>query len=77
LPDGRHLIEERRLVGNRVEKTVRIAGQAPYVESVRLYRAEELAALVAANGWGWDTPWRSLTGSDRDGGRMVAWIGMP
>lgn len=51
---GRSVVQERRIVdaGRRVEKTIRIAGKGgepdrTYRERVRLYSADELAALLA------------------------------
>jgi SAM-dependent methyltransferase len=74
LPDGRQVIEERRLVGNRVEKTVTISGVEPYVESVRLYRRTDIARLCAVTPHTVDEVWSSLCGISVNFGRQVLWI---
>jgi SAM-dependent methyltransferase len=72
------LVEERRLVGNRVEKTVTItaAGKTPHVhrESVRLYDQHEIAALAQRCGLGVDARWDSLRCERSDDQRHVYWL---
>jgi len=74
LPDGRHVFEERRLVRDRVEKTVHIAGEGHYTESVRLYRSDEIFKLASAPYETAQETWPSLHGQDLCGDRMVLWL---
>ena len=74
LADGRMAVEERRLVGNRVEKTVTIGEAAPYVESVRLYAPDELHTLAQSNLRPLENIWPSLCGSEIIGNRHIAWF---
>jgi SAM-dependent methyltransferase len=73
-----HLIEERRLVGNRVEKTVTITAPGTpscvYRESVRLYDQHEIAALAARCGLVVDARWDSLRCEKSDDHRHVYWL---
>lgn len=72
------LIEERRLVGNRVEKTVTITatGKTAHIhhESVRLYDQHEIATLAARCGLDIDVRWDSLRCEKSDDQRHVYWL---
>lgn len=72
------LIEERHLVGNRVEKTVTITSsgkpQQFYRESVRLYDQHEIAALAARCGLVVEARWDSLRCEKSDDQRHVYWL---
>ncbi|HEX3135239.1 MAG TPA: class I SAM-dependent methyltransferase, partial [Planctomycetota bacterium] len=76
-PCGR-LVEERRLVGRRVEKKVTIesSGKMPYVyqESVRLYDPHEIASLAQRCGLSVETRWDSLRCEKSDDQRHVYWL---
>jgi SAM-dependent methyltransferase len=76
-PCGR-LVEERQIVGRRVEKTVTIesSGKTPhaYRESVRLYDQQEIAALGATCGLVIDAVWPSLRCAQSDDQRHVYWL---
>ncbi len=72
------LIEERRLVGSRVEKSVTITspGKPPHVyrESVRLYDRQEITALATRCGLVVDSRWDSLRCEKSDDQRHVYWL---
>ena len=72
------LIEERRLVGSRVEKTVTItsSGKTPHVyrESVRLYDQHEISDLAMRCGLTVDVRWDSLRCEKSDDQRHVYWL---
>lgn len=73
------VVEERRcLRGQRVEKAVHArnadGGELRFCESVRLYTADELAALAAPHGGQLYEVWSSLHGPARNDGRQVLWF---
>lgn len=72
------LVEERRLVGSRVEKTVTITSSEMqshmYRESVRLYDQHEIATLAARCGLAVDARWDSLRCEKSDDQRHVYWL---
>lgn len=76
-----HLLEERRLVGSRVEKNVTItsSGRPPqiYRESVRLYDQQEIAELAMRCGLVVDARWDSLRCENSDDQRHVYWLKVP
>ena len=74
LEDGRRVVEERRLMGERVEKTVRVAGESAYTESVRLYAKMELIRLISGESVRLVETWTALNHHDRTATRMVAWL---
>jgi len=78
-PDGLVIHERRRLCDRRVEKTVELVapGRPPrrWIESVRLYQPEEIAALAAASGLLAAPRWPGLRGAHHDEGRQVHWLG--
>ena len=67
------LIERRRLVGQRVVKTVSLPG-LDYEESVRLYEAGEVRDLASAAGLHAGDCWPGLGGTSVDQGRNVWWL---
>ncbi len=73
-----HMVEERRLVGSRVEKTVTITSNDMaahvYRESVRLYDQDEIAALAQRCGLSIDSRWDSLRCEKSDDQRHVYWL---
>ncbi len=75
------LIEERRIVGPRVEKIVTVtkAGTTPhtYRESVHLYDTAEIAALAKRCGLIPDDQWPSLRGPGHDDQRQIHWLAKP
>lgn len=75
------LVEERRLIGNRVEKNVTItaSGETAHVyrESVRLYEQHEIAALAQRCGLSVDARWDSLRCEKLDDQRHVYWLTRP
>lgn len=72
------LSEERRLVGNRVEKAVTITSPGKpshrYQESVRLYDQHEIAELAARCGLNVESRWDSLRCEKSDDQRHVYWL---
>lgn len=72
------LVEERRLVGSRVEKTVTITASGKtahvYRESVRLYDQHEIAELAERCGLSVDARWDSLRCEKSDDQRHVYWL---
>lgn len=77
-PAGLELDERRRIVAGRIEKTVELsrAGvvERRYVESVRLYRRDELARLAEAAGLALVESWSGLGGPATAGDRLVCWL---
>lgn len=77
-PAGLEISEGRRIVANRVEKTVELsrAGvvETRYVESVRLYRPDEVAALARTAGLSFHDAWTGLSLSGDDQRRQVCWL---
>ncbi len=67
------LIERRRLVGQRVVKTVSLPG-LEYEESVRLYADGDLRELAVAAGLHVGACWPGLRGPSVDQGRKVWWL---
>lgn len=76
--DGLVVSERRRLAGPRVLKDVRIVHpdgrERSYTESVRLYGAEEIAALAAAVGLRVEARWPGLRGPACGDGRCAWWL---
>jgi hypothetical protein len=72
------LVEERQMVGRRVEKAVTIesSGKLPYTyrESVRLYDQQEIGALARQCGLIVDARWDSLRCEKSDDQRHVYWL---
>ena len=79
-PHGWLVEETRRLVGQRVEKTVvatpPTGPPSTWHECVRLYDAEELAEMAALAGLRIDTIWSGLRGPQSPEGRLVAWLAL-
>ncbi len=75
---GLRIREDRRLEGPRVLKDVHITHsdgrERRYTESVRLYAADELAALAAGAGLVIADCWSGLTGPAIPAGRCVWWL---
>lgn len=72
------LVEDRRLVGKRVEKDVTITASGKtahlYRESVRLYDQHEIVALAQRCGLSVEARWDSLRCARSDDQRHVYWL---
>jgi len=79
--NGTRVMEQRHILGNRVQKTV--TAKPPggswqrYTESVRLYRPDELAIMSDAAGLVMHDRWSSLRGPDHRDHRHVHWLRKP
>ena len=77
-PAGLDVSECRRVVEGRIEKTVELSRAGVviehYVESVRLYRRDEVVTLATAVGLNVMDVWTGMRGSGIDDGRLMFWL---